>query len=465
MFLENAEFTQDEKKILKAGIGTILWKIIFWPFLIFELLLFIGCSSDWASNIGVFIFCMIPFLVVAYFAFRKQWFWKEEKQREYIAKVKTRQARYRRSTVNPPPYKATPYATSDTVKEQKHPFVETAVETVQPMHDSKVEYDVTSDHTERADSDYEIPPLQGEYAKTIFLWAHDKPAPIKPASQYARYFLFECGIRDCNKYHKQLIDEGYFEEAAATDKLKMLTVADLKVMLKEKGQSVTGKKEELISRLIHSADSDYINSKIPEQIYKLSAKGEETLANNNHYVMLHKNKNWGITDWKEYDREAKSGEDFWDVMWRISNKKLDKAADWEKRNLFYCMYTILRGKGNMSDALEILLKVFYLDLNGTTSAKTFELYKESKVFTKDYLKDVFNAYVMIAPGLVKDLPDFKNVYDADMITVLYAWKLPMYICPKELFQQIIEAGINGTLDIEKALGLLQIEYNKMVDRL
>ena len=42
----------------------------------------------------------------------------------------------------------------------------------------------------------EIPPYQGDYAKTVFLWAHDKAAPIKSNDSYARYFMYECGINN-----------------------------------------------------------------------------------------------------------------------------------------------------------------------------------------------------------------------------------------------------------------------------
>ena len=59
-----------------------------------------------------------------------------------------------------------------------------------------------------------IPPLQGAYAKTIFLWANEKASPVKKSSEYARYFLYECGIRDCVSYHLDLISDGYFEEAS-----------------------------------------------------------------------------------------------------------------------------------------------------------------------------------------------------------------------------------------------------------
>ena len=39
-------------------------------------------------------------------------------------------------------------------------------------------------------NDPDIPPLQGDYAKAVFLWAHSKASPIKDNDSYARYFLY-----------------------------------------------------------------------------------------------------------------------------------------------------------------------------------------------------------------------------------------------------------------------------------
>lgn len=61
--------------------------------------------------------------------------------------------------------------------------------------------------TEFVDNDSDIPPLQGDYAKAVFLWAHSKAAPIGHNDSYARYFLYECGIRNPSKYHRDLISE------------------------------------------------------------------------------------------------------------------------------------------------------------------------------------------------------------------------------------------------------------------
>ena len=99
----------------------------------------------------------------------------------------------------------------------------------------------------------DIPPFQRDYAKAIFLWANSKAAPVKDSDGYARYFLYECGIRDAAKYHRALIAEGYFEEASVEQTLNSLKVTELKEILAAIEESTTGKKDALIWRVANNA--------------------------------------------------------------------------------------------------------------------------------------------------------------------------------------------------------------------
>ncbi len=92
----------------------------------------------------------------------------------------------------------------------------------------------------------EIPPLQGDYAKAVFLSVYSKASPIKEASAYQGYLLYECGIRDCPAYHKALIDEGLLAPSSIRNRVASLKVDALKQMLSEKSLPVSGKKADLV---------------------------------------------------------------------------------------------------------------------------------------------------------------------------------------------------------------------------
>lgn len=79
----------------------------------------------------------------------------------------------------------------------------------------------------------EIPLLQGDYAKTVFLRAFFRPAPIRKADGYAAYFLYDYGIRDCIKYHQDMIKDGYIIEEGPVDVINSFRIPELKGMLKQ----------------------------------------------------------------------------------------------------------------------------------------------------------------------------------------------------------------------------------------
>lgn len=309
----------------------------------------------------------------------------------------------------------------------------------------------------------EIPPLQGDYAKAVFLWAFSKPQPLRDSGNYAAYFLYECGIRDCVKYHKKLVQEGYFVEAEPGEALELFKLPELKGMLKELDQPVSGKKAVLIERILENADEGFLRAHVPETVYKLSDEGTAFLQEHYAYVQIHKNKNWGIS-WQEYDRYAKPGQDYLTTMWIIFNTQLKGAKPEESRNLYYYLYSILMEQGKRSDALEMLLRVLYLDMSGIQAKDMFDLYRQ-KFYTKKQLREYVNVAVMLAPGIINPLEKFQDIYDSEMIDILYMWKLPIQICDKELFRTIIECAVSGTYDEELANKKLKAAYNKYVDKL
>lgn len=63
------------------------------------------------------------------------------------------------------------------------------------------EYVASSITVGPVESEIVIPEFQGDYAKAIFLWANAKKSQIKEDDGYARYILYECGIRNASDFH------------------------------------------------------------------------------------------------------------------------------------------------------------------------------------------------------------------------------------------------------------------------
>lgn len=309
-------------------------------------------------------------------------------------------------------------------------------------------------------NDPDIPPFQGDYAKTIFLWAHSKASPIKDSDSYAGYFLYECGIRNAAKYHHELIAAGYFEEASIQQNLNGLKVTELKEILVELGQSTTGKKDALIERIANNADGMLIARYCPEKQYVLSSLGQAFLEAHNDYVMVHKHKSWGV-DWKEYDAHKVAGRSYYDTMWAIFNEQLANGAQDCGRAQYLYMYQLLNEEGKRERALQMLLRVLYIDLSGVEGMQWYDMYRRGFYKEKE-VRECFSISVTLAPGILNPIKNFEDIYNDQLVDRLYEQKLPVQICDKKLFLAIVHSVLDGTYDQEATEEKLKRAYYKFL---
>lgn len=317
----------------------------------------------------------------------------------------------------------------------------------------------------------EIPPLQGDYAKTVFLNAYSTPSPIKQRNEYQSYLLYECGIQDPVSYHHSLIDEGYLGEASQTDILKSLKISDLKTMLSELGQPVSGRKDTLVNRVLSTADDAFLRLHCPtNDMYCITEKGAAFLHEHYDYIKLRKN-NVGLT-WQEYDSMKKPGYHYNDIMWGFLNRQALRTNG-QNRNIFYEMYLILKeeeknskdGK-NRPKALEMLLHVLYIDISGIDAIIYIELYQSGQI-TLQEAKKSFDAFVFIAPKIIKEIIQYKDIYNEDLVNYIVnflynKWKLPLQICSKKLFLSIVHSIFDDTYNETDILKKLKASYNSVL---
>ena len=308
-----------------------------------------------------------------------------------------------------------------------------------------------------------IPPLQGDYAKTIFLWAHQKASPVRKADEYARYFMYECGIKNPVAYHQDLIKQGLLVPAPISASLSALKVTELKQILLDLDLPNTGKKDALIERIIANADGRDLNKYCPDKLYITSETANAFIKANQNYVLVHTHKsNWGI-DWHEFDANHKPGMSFYDVAWGIFNKRIIDSHNFG-RNEYFNMYQLLMEEGKKDRAAKMLLQVFYLDLSGVCDYSSLRLYKEG-IYSKKDLLEHFDIAIMLAPGIISRIAELKDEYDDSIIDWLYEHTLPIQVCSKQLFQEIVLSIFDGTFSEEIATEKLQRAYEKTIKKL
>lgn len=130
------------------------------------------------------------------------------------------------------------------------------------------------------------PSKRGLYVAEILLLEYCSYGKYpKPCSGYPGFWWFEYGIRDVGHALDQLQKRGFIEWSPLSDGLITLKVDELKQILSKAGLSTSGKKPELIERILYAH-----GAVIPDKAfkYRLTDLGMTELAENGYVPYMHK---------------------------------------------------------------------------------------------------------------------------------------------------------------------------------
>lgn len=308
-----------------------------------------------------------------------------------------------------------------------------------------------------------IPPYQGDYAKAIFLWANSKKASVRDDEDYPRYIRYECGIRKPSEFHRQMIEEGFFTRESLEKALESLKATELKEIAEEKGLSISGKKADIAKRIVEAGDIAYLERQFPAT-YSLSEKGQAFIEEHDECIQIHKHKNM-LIEWDEYCRVKKTCED--KSFSGVCTKILLTRASANQRtfgSIEYLQLAKLEDEfGDPRRALRYLLQMAYISVSGVMGLDSYKSYKDG-MYSKKTLKSFFISNVTPI-GVADQIRKHKDAYDVSIIDKLYNWKLPVMICEKELFIEIIQSIMDGTYNIQYYNAQLQVRYDRFIDSL
>ena len=109
-----------------------------------------------------------------------------------------------------------------------------------------------------------------------------------PKNGYPGFWWFEYGIRDVAVELDNLAERGFIELASPKNSVKGFTVAQLKKLLEDNGQSVAGKKADLIERVSETLSDEILINAGVQQKYVLTELGELELKENAYVPYMHK---------------------------------------------------------------------------------------------------------------------------------------------------------------------------------
>ncbi len=112
-----------------------------------------------------------------------------------------------------------------------------------------------------------------------------------PQNGYPGFWWFEYGIRDVEKHLSELEAKGFIRKALPHESLLKMTVPEIKNILTQNSLSTTGKKAELIERVLGNIDFEKLKTIIQAPKYHLTELGIQEVEDNYYIPYIHKNKN------------------------------------------------------------------------------------------------------------------------------------------------------------------------------
>lgn len=94
-----------------------------------------------------------------------------------------------------------------------------------------------------------------------------------------------------------MLDNGYLKFGDVSDSIRAQRISDIKPVLKKYNLKVSGKKAELVDRLIENVSSQKLSVDFPIKYYRVSEKGAELLNKYPWISYIHRNNFSDIDIW------------------------------------------------------------------------------------------------------------------------------------------------------------------------
>ncbi len=135
--------------------------------------------------------------------------------------------------------------------------------------------------------------INEEYAIEMLLSGHSHGMEIR--KEYPTAFMYEAKITNPERLDRWLLDNGYLRKPTAEETISRYKVTELKEVLSKLGLKVSGKKAELVKRIISNLPENEIAAEMNrDKRYFLSEKGLKHYYDNIDLEELHRNWKYGI---------------------------------------------------------------------------------------------------------------------------------------------------------------------------
>lgn len=281
---------------------------------------------------------------------------------------------------------------------------------------------------------------------------------------YQGFWWYRYGVKDMNALMQSLLDRGFVRIGTVSEGLQLYKLDELKKVLTVHELKVSGKKADLISRLIDGVPEAELSECFPRRPYVLTEKGKDAIKYDGYVLYAHRHQYDGIDIYslnRLIDGHTKMYRDF---IWRYFNQKsMEHAGHGDfgsYRYVRYQMAQFVMEENKFSTALALLCEVVYWTTSGLNNGK---LYIES---TGKFWFPYENSFVRVPPGIVNTIMECKvksgkqdEEFQQFVLGEMSRMSAPFHIFTKDEVAEIL------LMEVAKDTAGLEKLYDKAKERM
>lgn len=318
--------------------------------------------------------------------------------------------------------------------------------------------------------------INEEYAIELLLSYHSRGYEI--GEGYGTCFMYECKITNPERLDRWLLNNDFLRKPTTEETLARYKVPELKVFLSKKGMKVSGRKAELIERLISTlSESDIEILSKSDKRYFLSEKGVDSYQENIDLCELHRNWKYGIQLDKYFKYRKSNGEirEFYETAYLVLQEKIKNGVisiyGKNKITIFDFMnFSEICEKLEMyTDSIKALLMALYIDTNLVSDSHYY--------FDKDWIENdgvsglcnridqnqcmIFNTYVTQRIVLLSEF------YSSHMVDEIFEnIKLQYVLFDKNNFKKAVDDIIQSAyFDSSAYMRIIKDNYREIASHI
>lgn len=274
-------------------------------------------------------------------------------------------------------------------------------------------------------------------------------------NSFQGFWYYQYHVKNPQEILNSLEERGFIKPGSLEATLEHEPVVTLKSELKSMGLKQTGKKADLVLRLVTEGDITDLNNRYNNRRFQLTEIGKSELKDNEYIAYIHKKSRYDLDMWTLNQLMNEPPDmSYRDKIWGFFNKqslKHYKARDFGLyRNVRFNMCDFLLEEKKYSEGLLFISETIYYDLSGVENGFTEN--DESNMF--DIELEMYFPYeescATIPPGILRTLEviiEALELTEEQLRDKLYTnfkkFHLPRHLFTIEECTEIVLAELHG----------------------